>query len=157
MKRSLLLIAALAALLIVGCEKKKPNESTGGNQSDPLAVELTVTGIENNCATINVTVTAGKASKAVIIEAMKYEDVSVDTSKDIQLINFVQTNGKEVSLPYTVTLTDISVGKEMFTAVAVYNESGRAEVCKFAVWNPVGEADGWSTDNNPGSLDETKW
>lgn len=146
------MIAALAALVFVGCNKEKPEETPKA-----LAAELTVTGIENNCATISVTVTQGEASKALLVEAVRSEELTIDPTNDIQLITYIEQNGVEVTLPYTNTLSDVSVGKKMFTAVAVYNKEGRAEICKYVEWDPQGEVDGWSSQNNPGSLGEIKW
>lgn len=164
MKKYLIMIAVAAmAIMTIGCEKKNPNAGTGGNEggngSQPTAVEATleVTDIADNCATIKVTVTSGTATKAKIVKAVRQSDVTVDVNNDIQLISYIETNGLDITLPYTETLTDLSVGNDLFTAVAVYNAEGRAELCKYRVWTPVGKVEGWSTDNNPGSLDEEIW
>lgn len=163
MKKYLMMIAVAAmAIMTVGCEKKNPtpgaDENNGENGTQTaLSATLEVTDIADNCATIKVTVTSGSATKAKIVKAVKNSDVTIDVTKDIDLISWIEANGVEVSLPYTETLTDIAVGHDMFTAVAVYNAEGRAEVCKYQVWTPAGTVEGWSTENNPGSLDEDKW
>jgi hypothetical protein len=160
MRKYLTVIAVAAmAVMTVGCEKKNPTSGSGGNGGAPSAVEATleVTDIADNSAVLKVTVTSGTATRAKVVKAVRHSSVTIDVTKDIQLINWIETNGVEVSLPYTETLTDLAVGNDMFTAVAVYNADGRAEVCKYQVWTPVGKVEGWSTDNNPGSLGEENW
>ena len=156
----MVIAVAAMAIMTAGCEKKGPASSgDGGNGGTTAALSATleVTDIADNSAIIKVTVTEGTATKAKIVKAVRHSAVTIDVTKDIQLINWIETNGVEVSLPYTETLTDLAVGNDMFTAVAVYNADGRAEVCKYQVWTPVGKVEGWSTDNNPGSRGEEKW
>jgi hypothetical protein len=158
MKKYLSAIAVAAmAILMVGCDKPATGNGDNGGADAALAATLEVTDSADNCATIKVTVTSGTATKGKIVKAVRNSEITVDPTKDIQLINWIETNGVEVSLPYTETLTDLAVGNDMFTAVAVYNADGRAEVCKYQVWTPVGKVEGWSTDNNPGSLGEENW
>lgn len=155
MKKYLFSIAVAAmAILMVGCEK--PASGNGGKEA-PLAATLEVTDIADNCATIKVAVTSGTATKGKIVKAVRNSELTIDPTKDIQLINWIEQNGADITLPYTETLTDVSVGNDLFTAVIVYNAAGRAEVCKYQVWTPEGEIDGWSTENNPGNLGEIIW
>lgn len=158
MKKYLFAIAVAAmAIMMVGCEKKGPTTGNNGGTQAALAATLEVTDIADNCATIKVAVTSGTASKAKVVKAVRNSELTIDPSNDIQLISWIEENGVEVTLPYTETLTDVSVGNDMFTAAIVYNAAGRAEICKYVVWTPAGDIDGWSTENNPGSLGEIIW
>lgn len=158
MKKYLSAVAvAVMAILMAGCEKKGPTTGNQGSNGSGTAVTatLTVTDIADNSATI--TVSSNSATKAKLVKFVRSSSVTVDTSNDIQLISWIESNGVDVNLPYTETVTDIPVGNDMFTAIAVYNAQGRAVACKYVVWTPVGKVDGWSTENNPGSLGEEKW
>mgnify|MGYP003397187729 FL=1 len=158
MKKYLSAIAVAAmAILMVGCDKPATGNGDNGGADAALAATLEVTDIADNCATIKVTVTSGTATKGKIVKAVRNSEITVDPTKDIQLINWIEQNGVDIALPYTETLTDVSVGNDMFTAVIVYNAEGRAEICKYQVWTPAGDIDGWSTENNPGSLGEIIW
>lgn len=150
MKRTLLMIAALTALMLTGC--KKPSET-----EDPIAVSLEVTEIQDNCATVKAQLTSGNFYGAKLVEMVNVDDVTIDYSSDIQLVNYVQANGVDVELPYENTLTGIKIGQDKFTAIIVYDKSGRAAVAEKIVWTPAGLPEGWSTDNNPGELGEIKW
>lgn len=157
MKNYLYIIVVVAmTIMTIGCEKNpQGGQNTDGPSSSAVTATLTVTDIADNCATIDVT--SNSATRAMIVKAVRNEDVTIDLTKDIQLISWIEANGTEVTLPYKETLTGVSVGKDMLTAVAVYNASGRAEVCKYVVWTPAGAVDGWSSENNPGTLDEETW
>lgn len=151
MKKTLLIIAAVAALLM-GCNKPQSDE-----QEETFAVSLTVTDIADNCATVRASLTEGTFYGAKLIEKMNLEDVTIDYGNDIQLVNFVEKNGISVELPYENILTDVRVGKDCFTAIIVYDATGRAAVTSTCIWTPVGNPDGWSETNNPGELEEIEW
>ena len=86
-----------------------------------------------------------------------FQDVTIDLESEIQLTNYVIANGVDVELPYENTLTDIRIGQKKFTAIIVYDSTGRAVDVQYTTWDPVGLPDGWSTENNPGELDEIVW
>lgn len=152
MKKNLLILAFACTALLFGCGKDK-----GDKPEDPVKVSLEVTGIENNSATIKAELTSGKATGAKIVEDYILDDVTVDYTKDIPLVNFVEANGVKIDLPYEKTLTGVKIGQDRFTAIIVYDETGRAAVTAYKVWTPEGDPDGWSTDNNPGELGEINW
>lgn len=151
MKRISLAIAALALLCAGACNKQQTAKE------DPIEVSLEVVDIADNCATVKAELTSGKFYGAKLVEAVNLDEVTVDVTSDIQLVNYVEKNGVEVTLPYENTLTGLKIGKEKFTAIIVYDNTGRA--CKTAskVWTPEGLPDGWSTENNPGELEEIHW
>ncbi len=153
MKRILLFIAVVMTALLSGCNKPENQQS----QQETIEVSLEVTGIADNCATINVSLTAGNFYGARIIEMIDLQDVTIDLESEIQLTNYVIENGVDIELPYSNTLTDIRLGQKKFTAVIVYDSTGRAVDVQYVTWDPVGLPDGWSTDNNPGELEEIEW
>lgn len=152
MKKYLLILAVTCTALLSGCGKDH-----GDKTEDPIKVSLEVTGIENNSATIKAELTSGKATGAKIIENFLIDDVTVDYTKDIPLVNFVEANGVKIELPYEKTLTGVKIGRDRFTAIIVYDDTGRATVTAYKVWTPEGDPDGWSTGNNPGELGEIDW
>ncbi len=138
------------------------SEGNGGGGSEPkpqAKVELTlsVTDIADNCATIDVSVKSGKCSKAILIEAMKNDEVTVDPTNEIKLIEFIRANGVEITLPYNNTVDEKKLGVNYFTAVAAVNSEGRVVTAASTVWTGDGEAEGVSGDNSAGDLEENVW
>ncbi|MCM1501930.1 MAG: hypothetical protein NC115_04590 [Bacteroidales bacterium] len=150
MKKTLLMIAAFSALMLAGC--KKPAET-----EEPIKVSLEVTEIQDNCATVKVQLTSGKFYGAKLVEMVNVDDVTVDYTSDIQLVNYVQANGTDIELPYENTLTGVKIGQDKLTAIIVFDNTGRASVAEKVVWTPAGLPAGWSTENNPGELTEIIW
>lgn len=152
MKKYLICVIAAMAMF-AGCNKPDDN----GGSDNPAVITLEVTDIADNCATVKASVSSGSANGAKVIDCMLLEDVTFDYTNDIQLINYVEKNGVAVQLPYEKKLTDVKVGKDMFTAIIVYNDKGVVSATKTCIWTPVGEVDGWSGENNPGDLGEIIW
>ncbi len=150
MKKSLLMSAVVFMAFIAGCKKPQAEEAVP-------AVSLEVTGIENNCATIRAMLVEGNFYGAKLIESMVIGDVDIDYTKDIQLVNFVEEYGTAVTFPYEKTIEKVRIGQDRFTAVIVYDKSGRASAAAYEVWTPEGNPDGWSSENNPGELGEINW
>lgn len=154
MKRFLLFAAAATVALLSGCNKPDEGEQT----QETITVSLTVTPSDDNSATISAELTEGTFHGAKIIEMMNFDDVTIDLESEIQLTNYVIANGVDIDqMPYSKTLTDIRIGQDKFTAIIVYDASGRAVDVEYVKWTPLGLPDGWSTDNNPGELDEIEW
>lgn len=154
MKRFLLFAAAATAALLSGCNKPDEEEQT----QETITVSLTVTPGDDNSATISAELTAGTFHGAKIIEMMNFDDVTIDLESEIQLTNYVIDNGVDIDqMPYNKTLTDIRIGQDKFTAIIVYDSTGRAVDVEYVKWTPLGLPDGWSTENNPGKLDEIEW
>ena len=150
MKKILLLTAATVAVFFTGCSKPEVKE-------DPIQVSLEVTDIADNCATVSAKLTSGDFYGAKIIEDMNIDDVTIDYTNDLQLVKFVEQNGKDVTLPYEVKLTGVRIGNDRFSAVIAYDKNGVAKSVAVQVWTPEGRPDGWSTENNPGDLGEIIW
>lgn len=154
MKRILFLIAVAAVVLLSGCNKPGNQQQT---QNEEIEVALTVTPHDDNSATIEAELTSGSFYGARLIEMMNFADVTIDLESEIQLTNYVIENGVDVELPYSNTVTDVRIGQDMFTAIAVYDNTGRAVDVVYERWTPLGLPDGWSTENNPGELEEIEW
>lgn len=156
MKRILLLTAVALAAFLTGCNK--PDNQQQGQQ-ETVEVSLEVTDIADNCATIKASLTSGSFHGARIIEMLPLGEVPAEVlASEIRLTDYVIENGAEIdAMPYEKTLTDVRIGADMFTAVIVYDASGRAADAVYVQWTPAGLPDGWSTDNNPGELGEIEW
>lgn len=156
MKRILLLTAVALAAFLTGCNK--PDNQQQGQQ-ETVEVSLEVTDIADNCATIKASLTSGSFHGARIIEMLPVADVPAEVlESEIRLTDYVIENGSEIdAMPYEKTLTDVRIGADMFTAIIVYDASGRAADAVYVQWTPAGLPDGWSTDNNPGELGEIEW
>lgn len=152
MKRLTTIVAMLMALSFFGC-----NKPAGDDSGETISVNLEVTDIADNCATIRANLTSGNFYGAKLLEYMNAEDVTFDPTNDIQLINYVEKNGVAVELPLERKLTGLRVGKDLFTAIIVYDQTNRVVATKTVTWTPEGQVDGWSTENNPGELDEIEW
>ena len=152
MKRVTIFIAMLMTLPFFGCSK-----SDGEDSVETIAVNLEVTDIADNCATIKAFLTSGKFHGAKLLESMNADDVTFDPANDIQLINYVEKNGVAAELPLEKKLTGLKIGKKLFTAVIVYDRTGRVVATKTVTWAPEGKPDGWSGENNPGELEEIEW
>lgn len=150
MKKHLLIIAALSALALTGCKKQAEAEDT-------ISVSLEVTDIQDNHATVKAQLTSGKFYGAKLIEMVNLDDVTIDYSSDIQLVNYVNANGTDIELPYENTIEKIKIGQDKFTAIIVFDNNGRAAVAEKVIWTPAGLPEGWSTENNPGELEGINW
>ena len=77
-------------LMAAGCNKPENGDDNGGQGETPV-IGLTVTGIENNCATISVSMTSGTAASARIVENLPLSEVQFDYENEIQLVNYVKS------------------------------------------------------------------
>ena len=143
-------------LMAAGCNKPENGDDNGGQGETPV-IGLTVTGIENNCATISVSMTSGTAASARIVENLPLSEVQFDYENEIQLVNYVKENGTEISLPYTNTLEDLKNGTDFLTAVIALDGNGTATYSASHIWTAVGKEEAWSEDGNTGDLGEVEW
>ena len=75
-------------------------------------------------------------------------------TNEIQLIRYVEENGKDIELPFTETVQDIVYNRDYLSAVVVYDETGRACASAYDTFTGDGEIDGFSGDNSAGNLEE---
>ena len=152
MKKTLFMLAALAAVMLTGC--KKPEEP---KKEDPVTIDLAITDNADNAATVTATLLTGEApsGKAVTVKLSAIEGVNYDD--EITLINYVKENGKDITFPYTETLTKTIGGDQYLTAVIAFDKTGRAVKSAYQVWTAEGQPDGWSQNDNAGSLNYNQW
>ena len=141
---------------ITGCSKSV-TDTDGEGQSVVPSIEVTVTDIENNCATISVTMTSGTASSGRIVKNLPLTDVQFNYENEIQLVNYVKENGEEISIPHTVTLNELRNGEQFITAVIALNSDGSATSSDYKIWTAEGAEESWSDDGNTGDHGEVKW
>lgn len=153
MKRFLLFTASLF-LMTVSCNKPEGGDDNGGSGVMP-EVTISVTDNADNQATVTAQLTAGEFHGAKIVTGVRISDVSIDYTKEIALIQYVEANGKDISeMPYTEQLTDLIYHQEYMCAVIVYDETGRACDSAFDTFLAEGNPDGIAEDSSAGSLDD---
>ena len=109
----------------------------------------------DNKATVTAELTAGQFYGAKIVTGVRISDVTIDYTKEIALIQYVEANGKDISeLPYTEELTDLIYHQDYLCAVIVYDETGRACDSAFDTFIAEGNPDGIAEDSSAGSLDD---
>lgn len=154
MKRFLLFTASLC-LMAVSCNKPEGGDDNGGSDGVMPEVTIAVTDNADNQATVTAQLTAGQFYGAKIITGVRISDITIDYSKEIALIQYVEANGKDISeLPYTEQLTDLIYHQEYMCAVIVYDETGRACDSAFDTFLAEGNPDGIAEDSSAGSLDD---
>ena len=156
MKRVFLMVAAAASALAltVSCNKNNP-EGDGGSAGEMPDVGITAVANPDNTATISATLTAGQFHGAKIVSAVEISTIGdLNYTNEIQLIRYVEENGKNIDLPYSETVTDIVYNRDYLSAVIVYDETGRACASAYTTFTGDGEIDGFSGDNSAGNLDE---
>lgn len=150
MKKNILLTILAAASLICSCGKSdEPTEVT-----EPK-VEIGVSGLADNCATVSASLTQGEFYGAKIITGIRVDRLDFDYTKEVKLTKWVEENGKEIdALPYSEDLSQLTYQKDYISAVIVYNKEGRACSAAYETWTAVGKPDGISKDNSAGQLEE---
>ena len=155
MKKILALTTALSLLLaFASCKEKEPKP--GETEPDPV-VSISVTGIENNRATVTATLEEGKFYGGKILTSIRISDVAVNYTRELALISFVNRHANSIeleSLPFTVTLEGLRADTDFLSAVIVYGKDGVAISSAYDTWTSVGDPEGWSNENNAGELDD---
>ena len=151
MKKNILLTILAAASLICSCGKSdEPNEET----AEPK-VQIEVSGLADNNATISASLTQGEFLGAKIVTGIRVDRLDFDYTKEVKLTKWVEENGKEIdALPYSEDLSQLTYQKDYISAVIVYNKEGRACSAAYETWTAVGKPDGISKDNSAGQLEE---
>ncbi len=146
----------LPLLCAVGCDKSD-SASGDGDSATVSAIQVEVSDIEENCATIRVSMTSGSSTRGKLVENLLLSDVQFDYENEIQLVKYVRENGKDITLPYSVKLEDLKNGTQFITAVIALDGNGSATCSDYEIWTAVGKEEAWSEAGNAGDLGEVTW
>jgi hypothetical protein len=121
-------------------------------------MSMTVTDIEDGCATLSSEQLTGTTYGAKVLRYYPIADIGIDYNIEVKLVKFVEDNGEAVTLPYHETITEgLRPGTEYISAIIAYNAEGRAVCSAFQTWKASGTEGMWSDNNNAGSLDKQEW
>lgn len=155
MKKFLILSGIMALCLLPGCDKNTPAGEDDSGSSTMPAVSITAIANDDNTATVSAELTAGEFYGAKIVSAVEISQIGdLNYTNEIQLIRYVEENGKDIELPFTETVQDIVYNRDYLSAVVVYDETGRACASAYDTFTGDGEIDGFSGDNSAGNLEE---
>lgn len=152
MKRTLLLLAAFAAVMLSGCKKPDNKED-----NKPVTIEVTVSDNADNAATVGATLPTGKAPAGKVVTVKLSAMEGIDYQDELALINYVKENGKDITFPYSETLSKTDAGQEYITAVIALDKTGRAVKSVYTIWTAEGTPDGWSQNDGAGSVTYNQW
>ena len=96
------------------------------DDSDMPIVKIEATEIADNKATISAMVESGSFYGAKIVTGVRVSTLTLDYTREIPLIKYVEANGTAAELPFTTQLTDLIFEQDYFCAVIVYDRTGRA-------------------------------
>ena len=117
MKKILIVSAALlTGFFILSCGD---SSSDPYDDSDMPIVKIEATEIADNKATISAMVESGSFYGAKIVTGVRVSTLTLDYTREIPLIKYVEANGMAVELPYTTQLTDLIFEQDYFCAVIV--------------------------------------
>lgn len=149
------LLITLAALMAFCSCDKQPKEDPEETK-DPV-VKIEITNIADNKATVNATMEQGKFYGGKILAAKKVSNIDIDYTKEIALINYVKENGTDITeMPASVTVEKLTVDKDYFSAVVVYDKDGRVCSSAYETWTAQGSPDGIAEGSTPGSLGDNE-
>ena len=152
MKKILILSAALlTGFFTLSCGD---SSSDPYDDSDMPIVKIEATEIADNKATISAMVESGSFYGAKIVTGVRVSTLTLDYTREIPLIEYVEANGMAVELPYTTQLTDLIFEQDYFCAVIVYDRTGRACHSAYLTFTAEGDPEGISNDNSAGNLED---
>lgn len=147
------LIYTLITCVAISCSK-----STEEIEEVIPTMTITVTDIVENRATISANMLTGEAVAAKVVDFYPINDIGIDYNTEVKLVQFVESNGVEVSLPYNRKIeTGLKPGVTYISAIIAYNDKGRAVCSAYAIWQAPGTEGLWSDDNSAGELEENNW
>lgn len=149
-----LLITVAALMAFCSCDKQ-PKEDPADSK-DPV-VKIEITNIADNKATVNASLEEGKFHGGKIVAAKKVSNIDIDYTKEIALINYVKENGTDITeMPTSVTVEKLTVDKDYFSAVIVYDKDGRVCSVAYETWTAAGNPDGIAEGSTAGSLGDNE-
>lgn len=152
MKKIIFLSAAiLTALFTLSCGDSSTEPDDGG---DMPTVRIEASDIADNKATITAAIESGSFYGARIVTGVRVSTLSLDYTREIPLIKYVEANGVQVELPHTTQLSDLIYEQDYFCAVIVYDRTGRACASDYLTFTAEGDPEGISDDNSAGNLED---
>ena len=131
-------ILILSAALLTGFFALSCGDSSSEPEDDPNmpAVKIEVGDIADNKATVTAALEKGNFYGAKIVTGVRVSTLTLDYTREIPLIKYVEANGTAAELPFTTQLTDLIFEQDYFCAVIVYDRTGRevGKTVSHVVW-----------------------
>ena len=149
-------ILILSAALLTGFFALSCGDSSSEPEDDPNmpAVKIEVGDIADNKATVTAALEKGNFYGAKIVTGVRVSTLTLDYTREIPLIKYVEANGTAAELPFTTQLTDLIFEQDYFCAVIVYDRTGRACHSAYLTFTAEGDPEGISNDNSAGNLED---
>lgn len=149
-------ILILSAALLTGFFALSCGDSSSEPEDDPNmpAVKIEVRDIADNKATVTAALEKGNFYGAKIVTGVRVSTLTLDYTREIPLIKYVEANGTAAELPFTTQLTDLIFEQDYFYAVIVYDRTGRACHSAYLTFTAEGDPEGISNDNSAGNLED---
>ena len=114
-------ILILSAALLTGFFALSCGDSSSEPEDDPNmpAVKIEVGNIADNKATVTAALEKGNFYGAKIVTGVRVSTLTLDYTREIPLIKYVEANGTAAELPFTTQLTDLIFEQDYFCAVIV--------------------------------------
>ena len=146
-------ILILSAALLTGFFALSCGDSSSEPEDDPNmpAVKIEVGDIADNKATVTAALEKGNFYGAKIVTGVRVSTLTLDYTREIPLIKYVEANGTAAELPFTTQLTDLiaeilkTLGRNTHGTVAVPVAAGavaEAATLKVTAEGPHEIADG---------------
>ena len=145
-------ILILSAALLTGFFALSCGDSSSEPEDDPNmpAVKIEAANIADNKATVTAALEKGNFYGAKIVTGVRVSSLTLDYTREIPLIKYVESNGTAVELPFT----DLIFEQDYFCAVIVYDRTGRACHSAYLTFTAEGDPEGISNDNSAGDLED---
>ena len=113
-------ILILSAALLTGFFALSCGDSSSEPEDDPNmpAVKIEAANIADNKATVTAALEKGNFYGAKIVTGVRVSSLTLDYTREIPLIKYVESNGTAVELPFTTQLTDLIFEQDYFCAPA---------------------------------------
>ena len=140
-------ILILSAALLTGFFALSCGDSSSEPEDDPNmpAVKIEAANIADNKATVTAALEKGNFYGAKIVTGVRVSSLTLDYTREIPLIKYVESNG---------TAVDLIFEQDYFCAVIVYDRTGRACHSAYLTFTAEGDPEGISNDNSAGDLED---
>ena len=112
--------------------------------------------IADNKATVTAALEKRNFYGAKIVTGVRVSTLTLDYTREIPLIKYVEANGMAVELPFTTQLTDLIFEQDYFCAVIVYDRTGRACHSAYLTFTAEGDPEESATTIRPETSKTTR-